>query len=124
MTVKIIHFSSYSDYGKPWNPVSLMPGYLIWWEYAKGSPYYKEYFECQWERYDKVRKEAKQLEKNISYRNLLACAMAITFVGFICYFIGCGDFLKGMAVTVGAFLIGFAGAIGTRQMFMWVQGVK
>lgn len=119
--VKIIHFSSYSDYGKPWNPVSLMPGYLIWWEYAKGSPYYKEYFESQWERYDKTRKEGKRLEKNISYRNLLACAMIITFFAFLCYFIGCGDFLKGMAVTVGAFSLGILGAACLRKISMWMQ---
>ena len=30
-TAKIIHFSSYSDYGKPWNPVSMMPGFVTWW---------------------------------------------------------------------------------------------
>lgn len=119
--VKIIHFSSYSDYGKPWNPVSLMPGYLIWWEYAKGSPYYKEYFESQWERYDKIRKEGKRLEKNISYRNLLACAMVITFFAFLCYFIGCGDFLRGMAVTVGAFALGILGAACLRKISIWMQ---
>ena len=101
-----------------------MPGYLIWWEYAKGSPYYKEYFECQWERYDKTRKEAKQLEKNVSYRNLLACAMIIVFVTFIGYFICCGEFLKGLAVTVGVFLVGFVGTVGTRQILIWVQSVK
>lgn len=120
-TVKIIHFSSYSDYGKPWNPVSLMPGYLIWWEYAKESPYYKEYFESQWERYDKTRKEGKRLEKNISYRNLLACAMVITFFAFLCYFIGSGDFLRGMAVTVGAFALGTLGAACLRKISIWMQ---
>lgn len=76
-TVKIIHFSSYSDYGKPWNPVSLMPGYFIWWEYAKGSPYYKEYFEEQWKIYAETRQKQEKIKKNISYRNLLLSALVL-----------------------------------------------
>lgn len=47
-TAKIIHFSSYSDYSKPWNPVFLVPGYRVWWKYAVDSPYFKEYLERQW----------------------------------------------------------------------------
>lgn len=88
-TVKILHFSSYSDYGKPWNPVSLMPGYFIWWEYAKESPYYKEYFEEQWKIYAETRRKQEEIKKNISYRNLLlsmlvlfATAVMITIYAF------------------------------------------
>ena len=122
-TVKIIHFSSYSDYGKPWNPVSLMPGYLIWWEYAKGSPYYKEYFESQWGRYDKTRKEIKQLEKNVSYRNILLCtiltAMAILLVSF-----GLKRRLpEGLCLIGGAFGIGFFLSIGIRKVMIWIQRI-
>ena len=76
-TAKIIHFSSYSDYGKPWNPVSLMPGYFIWWEYAKGSPYYKEYFTEQWKIYGAVREKQEKVKKNISYRNLLLSTLVL-----------------------------------------------
>ena len=67
-----MHFSSRSDHGKPWNPVSIMPGYYFWWQEAKDSPYYKQYFEEQWILYDRVVLEKKQIEKNISYRNIFA----------------------------------------------------
>lgn len=76
-TAKILHFSSYKDYGKPWNPVSLMPGYITWWKYAQGSPYYQEYFEEQWKLYNKVKKEKEDSAKNISYRNILVCAFVL-----------------------------------------------
>jgi len=82
-TAKIIHFSSYSDYGKPWNPVSLMPGYFIWWEYAKGSPYYKEYFEDQWEIYEGTKKKQEILKKNVTYRNLLLCTLIFFVIAVI-----------------------------------------
>lgn len=74
-TAKIIHFSSYADYSKPWNPVFLVPGYSEWWKYAADSPYYKEYIERQWQYYNKTRKKQKEIAKNISYRNILLCAM-------------------------------------------------
>ena len=94
-TAKIIHFSSYEDYGKPWNPVSIMPGYAVWWKYAQGSPYYKLYFERQWEIYEASREKVKKLEKNISYRNILLCAdfflIFFTFIyGFFAGDVYCG----------------------------------
>lgn len=76
-TAKIIHFSSYGDYSKPWNPVFLVPGYAKWWRYAVDSPYYKEYIERQWQYYNQTRKKQRDVEKNISYKNILLCAMAI-----------------------------------------------
>lgn len=79
-TAKIIHFSSYSDYSKPWNPVFLVPGYARWWQYAVDSPYYKEYIERQWTYYNKTRKKQKEIEKNISYRNILIVAMLLMTV--------------------------------------------
>lgn len=75
-TAKIIHFSSYGDYSKPWNPVFLVPGYAVWWKYAVDSPYYKEYIERQWTYYNKTRQKYKLIEKNISYRNILLCMVA------------------------------------------------
>ena len=74
-TAKIIHFSSYADYSKPWNPVFLVPGYSEWWKYAADSPYYKEYIERQWQYYNKTRKKQQEIAKNISYKNILLCAM-------------------------------------------------
>lgn len=86
-TAKILHFSSYKDYGKPWNPVSLMPGYAVWWQYAQGSPYYKEYFEEQWKLYDKVKQEKADMVKNVSYRNILLCTL-LAACFFMCIWIG------------------------------------
>lgn len=117
-TVKIIHFSSYSDYGKPWNPVSLMPGYFIWWDYAKESPYYKEYFEEQWKIYQKTKDNVKAIEKNISYRNILFCAMLIAAVTLIIFAILAGNAAMGTVQVLGAFALGFAGALGIRQVSM------
>lgn len=73
-TCKLLHFSSYEDYAKPWNPVELMPGYYYWWKYAKESPYYRDYMERQWEIYSKSIDEKDKLKKNISYRNVLLAA--------------------------------------------------
>lgn len=81
-TAKILHFSSYKDYSKPWNPVSIMPGYVIWWKYAQDSPYYKEYFEEQWKLYDRVKQEKADIMKIVTYRNILLCAFII-FVAFL-----------------------------------------
>ncbi len=76
-TAKIIHFSSYGDYSKPWNPVFLVPGYSVWWRYAADSPYFKEYIERQWQFYNKTRMKQQEIAKNISYKNILLCAMAV-----------------------------------------------
>lgn len=76
-TAKILHFSSYKDYSKPWNPVNIMPGYAVWWQYAQGSPYYREYFEEQWRLYDGVRQERAQAVRNVSCRNILLCAFML-----------------------------------------------
>lgn len=72
-TAKIIHFSSYGDYSKPWNPVFLVPGYSVWWKYAVDSPYYKEYIERQWQFYNNTRKKQQEIAKNITYKNILLC---------------------------------------------------
>lgn len=98
-TAKILHFSSYSDYGKPWNPVSMMPGFVIWWEYAQGSPYYKSYFERQWGIYAKNREKVKMLEKNISYRNILICADLLTILFFTVFGMAIGEWYSGIVVA-------------------------
>ena len=123
-TAKILHFSSYKDYGKPWNPVSIMPGYAVWWKYAQGSPYYKEYFEEQWRLYDKVKQEKTDLAKNVSYRNVLLCALLIIFVLQIAFCTVTGYGILGNVGIVLIFACGLAGSIGIRQILMWVQGRK
>lgn len=79
-TAKIIHFSSYSDYSKPWNPVFLVPGYREWWKYAVDSPYYREYIERQWQIYNTTRKRQKEIAKNTSYRNILLCTIIFMMI--------------------------------------------
>ena len=82
-TAKILHFSSYKDYSKPWNPVSIMPGYAVWWKYAQDSPYYREYFEEQWKLYAKVKQEKETIMKNVTYRNIMLCAFVLYTVAAV-----------------------------------------
>lgn len=77
---RLLHFSSYADYAKPWNPVEIMPGYYYWWKYAKKSPYYREYMERQWEIYGKSVREKETLQKNITYKNILLFAFIVFIV--------------------------------------------
>lgn len=116
-TAKILHFSSYSDYGKPWNPVSIMPGFVRWWEYAQESPYYKSYFERQWEIYAKSREKVKVLEKNISYRNILLLADFIVIFLAIVYGIAIGKWYIGIGSVILIF-IGVAGATLLRRFLI------
>lgn len=76
-TCKILHFSSTGAKEKPWNPTCIMPGYLYWWEYAKDSPYFKEYFEQQWKSYAMLTKERKAAQKDKTVRNVLLCAILL-----------------------------------------------
>ena len=76
-TCKVLHFSSFTDKGKPWDPICVMPGFSVWWKYAQGSPYYKQYFMEQWKAYDRRAGEIKQMEKNITYRNVLVTTLAV-----------------------------------------------
>lgn len=123
-TAKILHFSSYRDYSKPWNPVSIMPGYAVWWDYAQESPYYKEYFEEQWRLYDKVKQEKTDLMKNISYRNILLCALLMIFILLNVFCTASGHELSENIGIVLIFICGLAGSIGIRQALMWIQGRK
>ena len=76
-TCKVLHFSSTQYKEKPWNPVYIMPGYAKWWQYAKESPYYKEYFEEQWKTYRNSIAQTESLKKNITYRNLLLMTLSV-----------------------------------------------
>ncbi|MDD6628137.1 MAG: glycosyltransferase [Lachnospiraceae bacterium] len=123
-TAKIIHFSSYKDYSKPWNPVFLVPGYRIWWEYAKKSPYYKEYFERQWQIYDATRKKNKLIAQNITYRNLLICAMGImTILLMAISLMGNGGW-QGCLVILGSAILSIAGAYLVRKISIVIENRK
>lgn len=117
-TAKIIHFSSYSDYSKPWNPVFLVPGYLVWWEFAKGSPYYKEYFEEQWKMYDKARERVEEIKKSKSYRNILLLAILLQFCIGTCFWIYEGKIAYGVMAGCIALVVGVLGAVLIRAVLI------
>lgn len=117
-TAKIIHFSSYKDYSKPWNPVFLVPGYRIWWKYAEDSPYYQEYLERQWQIYDDTRAKQKDVEKNISYRNILACTLLILVV-ILCVLCLVTDVgIVGVLAVAGSTCVSLAAALLVRKILM------
>ena len=60
-----------------------MPGYVTWWKYAQGSPYYKEYFKEQWKIYSAVKYEIKQANKIMTVRNIV-CAILLIYWIIIC----------------------------------------
>ncbi len=102
-TAKIIHFSSYGDYSKPWNPVFLVPGYSVWWRYAVDSPYYKEYIERQWQFYNNTRNKQQEIAKNITYKNVLLCAMTgMTLILMIFCVVVRSDWIGCLAVPAAA----------------------
>ena len=122
-TAKIIHFSSYSDYSKPWNPVFLVPGYAVWWRYAVDSPYYKEYIERQWTYYNKTRKKQKEIAKNISYRNILIVAM-IFMTGVIAVLSLLTDAgILGSIVVIGCAVLSLAASVAIRRFSILIGKV-
>lgn len=106
---KLLHFSSYEDYAKPWNPVELMPGYYYWWKYAVNSPYFRDYMERQWKIYAERQEERENLKKNLSYRNILFMAFLLfTFITIAEVIIITHNVWNGLLVLVssaGALLI-------------------
>lgn len=115
-TAKIIHFSSYSDYSKPWNPVRIMPGYSIWWDYAKDSPYFKEYFEQQWEIYDKTLQKRKEEQKNLSYRNILICVLVLFMLFSLCTIYVITGQLIWVAALIGEGILALTLSVGIRRL--------
>lgn len=119
-TAKILHFSSYKDYSKPWNPVSMMPGYAVWWQYAQDSPYYKSYFEEQWKLYDKVKQERAEAAKYVSGRNVLLCAFALfamIVTGTAVYLHGAAGFAAAAAEAAAA----LGASVLVRKAGIWYQ---
>lgn len=101
-TAKIIHFSSYSDYSKPWNPVFLVPGYRVWWNYAANSPYFREYIERQWTYYNDTRKKQAEVAKNITYRNVLGCILVVMIALMVMVSFMIGEGLIGSVIILGS----------------------
>lgn len=104
-TCKVLHFSSFKDKGKPWDPICIMPGFRYWWEYAQKGPYYKEYFIEQWNAYDRRDEKTKQLEKNISYRNVLAMTLLVYVLIMICAAVVWRQELTWYIVILGGLLL-------------------
>ena len=127
-TAKIIHFSSYSDYSKPWNPVFLVPGYKIWWDYAQGSPYYKEYFEQQWHIYNNHREDIEKIEKNVSYRNVLFVTVLFQSCFIFCYHVYHGQFITGGVFALSSLILSVLLAVGIRfcsiKLRKYVNGIR
>ncbi|MBO5472320.1 MAG: hypothetical protein J6A08_00785 [Lachnospiraceae bacterium] len=123
-TAKIIHFSSYGDYSKPWNPVFLVPGYAVWWKYAADSPYYKEYIERQWSYYNKTRQKQQKIARNISYRNILIAAMVImtAALAFLSLMTDAG--VIGSAVVIGCSVISLGVSVLIRRVSILIGKVK
>lgn len=117
-TCKLLHFSSYEDYAKPWNPVELMPGYYYWWKYAKKSPYFREYMERQWEIYAISCAEKEKLKRNISYRNIFGVAFFLFFVFVIIEIFFFTGRIEYIAVTFMLALGAFAVTFGIRKCLM------
>lgn len=84
----LLHFPSYADNAKPWNPVYIMPGFIQWWDVARNSPYFEEYFLNQHLMYEKKCKEAEALKKNISYLNISICTYVVMLLILEIYYIG------------------------------------
>lgn len=122
---RILHFSSFVEKEKPWNPVCVMPGYAVWWKYATESPYYKRYIEEQWKIFDRKNKEIVAIKRNITIKNLLAAtsvtALFLVSVLGICYYkLPFFSFF----VWCGCFGLAGACAVALRRILMWLQKVK
>lgn len=117
-TAKIIHFSSYKDYSKPWNPVFLVPGYHIWWKYAMESPYYREYIERQWQIYDASRAKQAAVQKNVTYRNILACTLVLLVLALCAACLLTDVGVVGVAVVVGAAVFSLVASLTVRFISM------
>ena len=121
-TVKILHFSSYKDYGKPWNPVSIMPGYVTWWKYAQGSPYYKEYFAEQWKLYDQVKEARAEAESKASVQNILLFAFGMLVLIAAGTSILLDGFIGIVVIIEGFLALGIS--ILVRKIGIWCQKIN
>lgn len=121
-TCRLLHFSSYEDYAKPWNPVELMPGYYYWWKYAKNSPYYKEYMVRQWDIYNRTKSEKEKLKKNITYKNVLLFSMLLfLLIVLIEMLLFTRELLYGFAVAI-SFLAAFVITVVMRKAILRIKG--
>ncbi|MCM1251814.1 MAG: hypothetical protein NC321_03265 [Clostridium sp.] len=128
-TCKVLHFSSTKHKEKPWNPTYIMPGYYEWWKYAHKSPYYKAYFESQWENYECRENEIETLKKNISYRNILLVILLIYTVLVVLLGIVLADMavkqpLVWVAAVLGAFIIASGMAVFIRRISIRITNRK
>ncbi len=124
-TCKILHFSSFVEKEKPWNPVCVMPGYAVWWKYAAQSPYYKKYCEGQWEIFDRKQQKTESLKKNITYRNLLGMTLLLSFLSVGGISVAVFELPAGtLLALLGCFLGAAFCSVILRRAVMWAQGVE
>lgn len=123
-TCRILHFSSTRAKEKPWNPTCIMPGYMYWWEYAKSSPYFKEYFEQQWKAYKILDKERETAQKDKTIRNILLCTVLLLWVVDTIWL---GIFTKKWYVIllqVIVFAVSIGASMGIRRFSIWLRDFR
>lgn len=117
---KVLHFSSTKAKEKPWNPVYVMPGYSKWWQYANESPYYREYFQGQWDIEKKKEEEIENLKKNITWKKVLLTILII----YMSLLIGAIIILKQpffwLAIVFGALVLAIGIAVLVRKAFILI----
>ena len=92
-----------------------MPGYARWWEYAEESPYHKRYIEEQWKIFDYREEKIKELEKNISYKNILFMTL---FVSILFNLIVIGNVSEGVKIIFG-YITAFLITMAVRKILIW-----
>lgn len=120
--VCLLHFPSYSDNAKPWNPVYIMPGFIKWWDIAQKSPYFEEYFLSQHKIYEENVAKINNIKKNISYVNILLCAYIIMFLLLECYCIAIKSDLAEAVLNIVFFVISFVLTLIIRKFS--IMGLK
>ncbi len=118
---RVLHFSSTVEKEKPWNPVFLMPGYYRWWQYALNSPYYKKYFEAQWETYSRKLKKTEALKKNITWRNMLLMILAVYMFWIVCIGVVMEQAVIASLMATGGLILSICITICIRKMTIWGQ---
>lgn len=120
----LLHFPSYSDGAKPWNPVYIMPGFIKWWDVARKSPYFEEYFASQHQTYEKSMLKIENLKRNVSYRNILICVYMLTFLISESYYIIFKRDFKQAFLNVVFCVIAFLTTLIIRQLSIKCMDIK
>ncbi len=115
----MLHFSSFMEKEKPWNPVCVMPGYARWWEYAEESPYYKRYIEEQWKVFDTKEKKIEKIKENITKKNVLAMTLFLSCIYVLVFELFLMKVELGkVLITFLLFIVAFISSLIIRKLLM------